>query len=454
MKNIKIVVYSSNGTSNIDLRIISQYNFLKLHFSDVKLIEEKPDLFNNKKESFFKKIYKLFFSLKGLILYFHKKICKKFIYFHKKICEKFIYLKTRKIAILLLICKALLIMPTYVIYKIIKKLFLKMVNIVDKINNKFYVDNTIKRQLKIFDPNIIITRDMHTDNLLCYKKENPKTIFINDLHEIWYWQQKEINLKLKEKQEMWLKTCNGIITVNDYVYNDYYTFIKNHVSIPNCHYNELFQNIKKPNFHTNPNKVKFIINGGFWKERDGIIYEIIKLWNEVDGKAILYLRLLDTHDKKKLYNKILQMQDSPIKSGRIVFLDPIIGNLEAEMDSIINQYDVGFITIDKTLSPLYNIASPNRLSTYLHSGLALLGADSKFCNDIITESQAGEIFKMQTQEDKDNFVMQINNLINNPDKIMQMKKNAYNFAKTKFNYKNYGKNLVTMIEKLISNYDS
>jgi glycosyltransferase involved in cell wall biosynthesis len=395
----KILIYSIHGTAKIDYRIISQAVFLKNSGYDVSILELFTDIHSNTK------IYEdegiEYHTLK--LNFFERILFRNMQSFKNKFYRE--------------------------ITRAIQKLFIDF-NIKEKVKGKVAIF------LDDLKPDIIISRDISS-----YLPEKFK--IINDLHEVFYFQGKKILSKLKEIQDSDLSFTKGIICVTPQIganfYNKFFEEGRG-IVIPNAPYGKLLPKML-PNFKVN-SKIRFLIHGSFIKSREAVTLRFIENFSKLNVNAILYLRFLDKNanvmDLEKQYAK-------QIADGKIVFLDPVRDGIFSEVESMTNNFDVGVITVDTSLSPQYNICSPNRLGTYLHSGMAILHNSSLFINQIVTESSSGIMFDEGKEED---IAAKIQYLCDNPEKLMKMKENSYNFAKKSFNYENYGKALIKMIESI------
>ena len=110
-------------------------------------------------------------------------------------------------------------------------------------------------------------------------------------------------------------------------------------------------------------------------------------------------------DIKKLFSE-------ETKAGKIVFLNPIHGGITKEIQNTMKEFDVGIII--------------------------------SLVKQTVQEANAGICFG----ESEEDIISKVNYLCEHPEELKQMKINAYKFAKETFNYDNYGKSLIKMIENI------
>lgn len=411
----KILIHSRHGTCYLDYRIVSQAVFLKNAGFDVSVLEtfnisgKTHDLYqkNNIIVYSISEYLKANQARKPNII---EKLYTKIKNFHD-IRPKFLRELLR-----IFNCHKILL---YFLHKLIKN------------------TTTTLDLLKKIKPDVIITRDL-LDDCIKYKQDNPNVKIIADLHEVYYYQLGFLNQNLKNLQDNELKFVSHIINVTPQIAQTYYKHFLDEgrsIIIPNT---PSFSIIPKdvPKFEENKT-IKIICHGNFTSKRDlkvkHFIEDFIKLNPE---NCVLYLRFV--------YNQspdVLELKEFCKKNDtqqKIIFLEPVDG-IEAEISSTINSFDIGLSLFNAEMGGQYTMASPNRFGVYLHSGLAILTNESLFMGELVNNHNLGIVMKDGNYADAINFISQ------NPDKILEYKKNAYKFAKETFNYENYGKELLKII---------
>ncbi len=297
------------------------------------------------------------------------------------------------------------------------------------------------KELEIIKPDFIITRDLLDKATIKYKMENPEVKIIADLHEVYYFQSGYVNKALKSLQDEELKHASHIINVTPQIAQTYYQHFLDEsraIIIPNAPSLALIPD-RKPQFtpFTQNQKVKFLCHGYYIEKRDVKVFNLIKDFIKYSPNHFeLYLRFGNqTHDIEELKT---YCQKSDAKE-RIFFLDSVEG-IYTEIDSMIDNYDIGISFLTTELGGQYTMASPNRFGTYTHAGLAILTNESLFMGEIVKEKNLGLV----TQND--NFKEAMEFIANNPEKVLEWRQNAYNFAKESFNYEFYGKELIKLLK--------
>ncbi len=446
MKQKKILIYSHQGTACIDLRIQSQAVFLKNMGYKVLVLDKNP--FGKYDDRLYKQ-----HNVNIKPIYVKSSLILKALRYanagRRLVARKLrsVRYPISMICLVVTILSEALYLVAILFYVAILRPILQLI----LYNAPFYNPydsyyKTILRGIKDFAPDVIIARDISGNAAFYKQKIDPSVVIINDLHEIFYLQGESVNLIAKFVQEEDFKYTNGIICVNDLIADKYYNTWKSRglaVPIPNVICNQMLENMQSPQFKTTE-KVNFLYHGGYSRMRNSAIY-LINIWDKLDKKAVLNIRLLNytTADSQYLLEEVHKTKSFAEK--RIVILETTFGGVEQEVVSTIDMFDVGIDDTAVHMDNQYRLASANRLSTYLHSGLALMTTNGLFSSYIVNKSQAGVVFDYQNPDD---MIEKINNLCQNPEQLLQMRKNAYNFAKTEFNYEVYGKNLVEMIEKL------
>ena len=409
----KVLILSRNGTCYLDYRIISQAVFLKNSGFDVIVIEankiysERNKLYEEKGIPVIE-AYQIAPKIEGLLklLGLGKIMQKHFTEIRPKIKREALrLLGLRKI----------------------------IVSIERKSTN-----NITLQKLNIIKPNFIITRDLLDSGVIAYKAKNPEVKIIADLHEVLFFQHGYLDKKLQNLQDKELKHASYIINVTPQIAETYYKHFLDEgrtIIIPNAPSLALTPS-KKPGFIQNK-QIKFLCHGFYKKNRDIKLINFIKDFVQYSpNHFVLYLRF----DNKNIAMEALKVYYQNTKAKeRIFFLNPVQG-IYNEIESMIDNYDIGISFLHTELGGQYTMSSPNRFGTYTHAGLAILTNESLFMGEIVKEKNLGFIVK------ENNFKEVIEFIANNPEKVLECKQNAYKFAKESFNYEFFGKEIVKLLK--------
>lgn len=167
---------------------------------------------------------------------------------------------------------------------------------------------------------------------------------------------------------------------------------------------------------TDENKISIIHHGIATKGR--YIEEMIKMISLADKRFVLYLMLVETHDRKYVSN--LKKIANRIASGRVVFLPPVKPN---EVLDAVSAYDIG-LPLLKASQRSYFYALPNKFFHYIMAGLAIIVPPLPCMAEIIKKENIGEI---APSTDPRNVANTLNSL--DVGTINKFKKNSLKLAK-------------------------
>jgi len=169
--------------------------------------------------------------------------------------------------------------------------------------------------------------------------------------------------------------------------------------------------------------IKFLFQGGATFGRG--IEEFLELWSQLkDDRAILILRA----PENDYYAYVRSRFRIEIEAGRIVISPPVA---ESELVVVASLADVGVIPYGgPSLNHVY--ACPNKLSQYMQAGLAILcNADLNFVCSTVGRYECGLTYNADKPE---SLMATIQSLVNAPQPLQSMKKNAYKAARSEFNW--------------------
>jgi glycosyltransferase involved in cell wall biosynthesis len=412
--NLKVVIYSSNGSANYDVRIQSQATFLKSQGHTVTVVEPVSTISAPKFD----------WENNGIN------------YFCEKNDVKALKLLEEAIA-LLRASRARLVRP------LTCKLFLSLVIAILRLLAKA-IEREVRRSLFhtlcALQPHVIITRDVIPEEVFWYKKRFPTACVLSDLHEVVFWQQDTPDITLRSKQLTGFKIIAGAICVTEQIRENFYLNIgKPVLVIPNLPSSTLCHGITFQSRSNNENTV-FLIHGGYLPQRDFLVDAILEAWKETPETAILCVRVLQPDSIQHLARRYGRM-------ARIHFLPPIYGGFREELKETAGLFDIGILPSPVNLSPMYDMCSPNRLALYLHAGLGLLHTPSSFVKKIAANAKAGVQWD---GVDLVSFINIVEDLSTHRERTEMIRGNAFRFAKRNFQYECFGRGLLDLIESSVS----
>jgi glycosyltransferase involved in cell wall biosynthesis len=180
-------------------------------------------------------------------------------------------------------------------------------------------------------------------------------------------------------------------------------------------------------------RVRFLFQGRFARERG--LEEVISAWAGVDGeKAALFLRGPQDPPREHLE----QLARSLGLLGKsIYFLEPVV---EEELVAASAEADVGLIPYKGAVAG-YRYACPNKLSQYLHAGLAVLSNDLPYVRAVVEESNAGVIYSDNRPE---SLVAAVHKLSGDSQGLAKLRANAVRYAYEKFNWQAFADTLYNL----------
>lgn len=126
-------------------------------------------------------------------------------------------------------------------------------------------------------------------------------------------------------------------------------------------------------------------------------------------------------------SKLRERFSRAIDAGAIVLQPPV---REAELVHAASAADVGVIPyVGPNLNHVY--ACPNKLSQYMHAGLAILANDLAFVGDVIRRYDCGAVYRA---EEPSTLIDAVRSMVDDRERLTQLKTNAYNAFRTDFNW--------------------
>lgn len=183
-------------------------------------------------------------------------------------------------------------------------------------------------------------------------------------------------------------------------------------------------------------RLKILYQGSFAEARG--LEEVLGEWLDVDGSAAaLFLR-----GPRNVWLDHLERLASDLRLlGRSVYvLSPV---LEKDLIAAAHEADVGLIPY-KTDWPSYRFACPNKLSQYLHAGLAILSNRLPYVEHVVTEGRLGLCYD---DASKASLSAAIRALSQDRLAVEQFKKNAVAYAERVYNWSRFEPLLLKLVDE-------
>ncbi len=188
-------------------------------------------------------------------------------------------------------------------------------------------------------------------------------------------------------------------------------------------------------------RVRFLYHGGFAVNRG--IEEIIDEWKLVDtDAAVLFIRGPENNYKQVLLD---HAKKTGLLGESVFFLDSIA---EDKLIASAKNVDVGIIPY---LSSVENHAGacPNKLSQYMHAGVAVLSNDLPFVASVVKAAKCGKLYADTKPGD---FARQVNAMAVSPGEIKTFSKNGKKYGREIYNYETYYQTLSSLYQNRTIDY--
>lgn len=275
-------------------------------------------------------------------------------------------------------------------------------------------------------PDVIHCHDLTTLYAGVYLKKRYDCKLVYDAHELWYdmlpGAPKILKFFLKEYEKRLCQSADQVMAVTPYladIMSKEYK-IDNVEVVPNAETYKARNALQE--IDASDGKVIFLFQGLFFPER-GLEELIVSFGKVPSDAAILYLR----GPQNDFRNKLEKMAAEQVKTGKIVFLEPI---KEEQLIEEAKFAHVGLIPY-RNINLNYKYCCPNKLSQYLHAGLAILCNDLVYVKEQVQKSGAGLSY---SSADENTFIEAAMKLINDRPALSKMKINAFNYGKNFFNW--------------------
>lgn len=182
-------------------------------------------------------------------------------------------------------------------------------------------------------------------------------------------------------------------------------------------------------------RVRFLYQGNFVEGRG--IDDLLREWTQVDGdRAALFLRGPENAAAAELRRRAAKLK---LLDHSAYFLPPV---LETELIAAAAEADVGIIPYKGDL-PSYRFACPNKLSQYMHAGVAVLANDIPFVAGMVREHDMGWVFDVRRQG---SLARAVEDALS-PPALARCRENAAAVARTIYRWEVYEDRLLELIDK-------
>lgn len=182
-------------------------------------------------------------------------------------------------------------------------------------------------------------------------------------------------------------------------------------------------------------RLKLLYQGSFAEGRG--LEEVLREWRQVDGtRAALFLRGPANRWRDRLE---AMARDGGYLGKSIYFLPPV---LERDLIGAAREADAGLIPY-KSASRAYRFACPNKLSQYLHAGLAIVTNSIPFVRAMVDEQGIGVCYDSDAVGD---FARAVNRLAHDPAELALLRRRATATGRDVYRWENYEDKLLASVE--------
>lgn len=182
-------------------------------------------------------------------------------------------------------------------------------------------------------------------------------------------------------------------------------------------------------------RLKLLFQGTFAEGRG--LEEVLREWTAVDGTRIaLFLRGPQNDWRERLEHLAEELG----LLGKSVYVLPPV--LEKDLIGAAQEADIGLIPYKGDL-PSYRFACPNKLSQYLHAGLAILANRISFVEQTLARGRAGVCYDV---DEPGSFVRAVEALTADRPGVERLRRNALGFAQSEYTWERYEDVLLELVE--------
>ena len=164
---------------------------------------------------------------------------------------------------------------------------------------------------------------------------------------------------------------------------------------------------------------------------------MLREWTGVDGTRIaLFLRGPQNEWRERLE----RLAEELGLLGKSVYVLPPV--LEKDLIGAAQEADIGLIPYKGDL-PSYRLACPNKLSQYLHAGLAILANRIPFVEQTLARGQVGLCYDV---EQPGSLARAVEALTGDRPAVERLRRNALEFAQSEYNWERYEDVLLALVE--------
>jgi glycosyltransferase involved in cell wall biosynthesis len=182
-------------------------------------------------------------------------------------------------------------------------------------------------------------------------------------------------------------------------------------------------------------RLKLLFQGTFADERG--LEEVLREWTGVDGTRIaLFLRGPRNGWRERLERLA---EELGLLGKSVYFLPPV---LEKDLIAAAQEADIGLIPY-KGDRPSYRFACPNKLSQYLHAGLAILANRIPYVEQVVARGKAGLCYDV---DEPGSFARAVEALIADRPAVERFRRSALDFARSEYSWERYEDALLALVE--------
>lgn len=182
-------------------------------------------------------------------------------------------------------------------------------------------------------------------------------------------------------------------------------------------------------------RLKLLYQGNFAEGRG--LEEVVREWSKVDGSKIaLFLR----GPRNVWRDHLERLAEERSLLGKSVYVLPPV--LEKDLIGAAQEADVGLLPY-KGDWPSYRFACPNKLSQYIHAGLALLANRLAYVEQLINQGEIGLCYDVH---EDGSFARAVGLMAENRSMVEGFKKNALAFSEKEYNWERYENLLLRLVD--------
>lgn len=291
-------------------------------------------------------------------------------------------------------------------------------------------------------PHIVHSNDLDTLLAGSIVREKTGAKVVYDAHELWNEQQERVPRSqvwrdyFRNLESTLVPDVDRVVTVNDFIGKELMKQYgaKEFITVYNCPYLEKPSKGKPGVLKKKASGKKIVLFQGRYEIERGL--EAFVESGRFVKNALLVLR-----GYGELEENLRKIAENPEISPNVYFAEPV---LMKDLVEAASEADIGIISYLPTC--LNNeLCSPNKIFEYMMAGLAVIASDLPVLRQIISEGDAGGVFKPGDPRD---IARVINELTADDEKLSGCKKNSLKLAR-KYCWENEGKKLMEVYKHLL-----